>query len=221
MYSIRPSAGLARRLAVVTALVAATCAFAPALQADPPAEAATQKPMPDVYKVKFTTTRGAFVVEVHKDWAPLGAERFWRLVNLEFFDDSRIFRVKPDFVAQFGVAADPKVNSLFATMPIKDDHIKHNNFRGNVSFATSGPDTRRTQIFINLKDNTALDKQGFVPFGKVVQGLEVADKFYSGYGEIAPMGTGPDPKKLAVEGNAYAEAKFPRLDTIKSAVIVP
>ena len=106
-------------------------------------------------------------------------------------------------------------------MPIQDDPSKHNNFRGNVTFAKSGPNSRHTQVFVNLRDNTALDRTGFVPFGKIVQGLEVADKFYAGYGEITPMGQGPDPNKLAAQGNAYAEAQFPRLDTIKSAVVVP
>ena len=177
--------------------------------------------MPDVYRVRFTTTKGPFVVEVHKDWAPLGAERFWRLVDVGFFDKSRVFRVKRNFVVQFGVSPDPRTNAVFNNLAIKDDPVKQRNKKGMLSFATNGPGTRRTQVFVNLNDNTSLDKQGFAPFGKVVEGMDkVVDAFYSGYGDMPPRGMGPDPSRLAVEGDSYAESKFPRLDTILKASVV-
>jgi cyclophilin family peptidyl-prolyl cis-trans isomerase len=192
---------------------------------DQPKKAAATKPaaprvMPDVYRVRFTTTKGAFTVEVHKEWAPLAAERFWKLVDLGFFDDSKFFRVKRNFVVQFGVAADPRLNQLFDSLPIKDDPVKQHNVEGMLSFAASGPGTRRTQIFINLKDNRVLDKSGFAPFAKLVDGRMMLEMLYSGYGEMAPLGAGCDPRKLATEGNAYADAKFPRLDGIVKAEVV-
>jgi peptidyl-prolyl cis-trans isomerase A (cyclophilin A) len=177
--------------------------------------------MPDVYRVRFATTKGRFVVEVHKEWAPLGAERFWRLVDVGFFDKSRVFRVKRNFVVQFGVSPDPRTNAVFNNLAIKDDPVKQGNKKGMVSFATNGPGTRRTQVFVNLSDNTSLDKQGFAPFAKVVEGMDtVVDAFYAGYGDMPPLGMGPDPSKLAVEGDSYAESKFPRLDTIFKALVV-
>ncbi len=186
----------------------------------PKKESPSARPMPQVYKVRFVTTKGAFVVEVHKQWSPNGAERFWRLVNLGFFDNSKIFRVKRGFVAQFGVSNDPQTNALFNNLPIKDDPVKMSNRKGMVTFAADGPGTRRTQVFINLGDNKMLDKQGFAPFGKVVEGMDVVETFYPGYGEMPPRGNGPDPSKLAVEGNSYAEQKFPWLDGIIKASVV-
>ena len=210
-----------------TAIVAATLALA---GCGPSAEKAGKKaeapksslatPMPDVYRVRFETSHGKFTVEVHKAWAPLGAERFWRLVNLGFFDRSKIFRVKPGFVVQFGVSPDPQANQLFNNLAIKDDPVKQSNVKGRMTFATSGPGSRRTQVFINLSDNKPLDKQGFAPFGEVVEGMGVVERFYAGYGEMAPRGMGPDPSKLAVEGNGYADAKFPRLDSIQRAAVI-
>lgn len=177
--------------------------------------------MPDVYRVRFATSKGPFVVEVHKAWAPLGAERFWRLVDVGFFDKSRVFRVKRNFVVQFGVSPDPRTNGVFNNLAIRDDPVKQSNKKGMMSFATNGPGTRRTQVFVNLSDNTSLDKQGFAPFAKVVEGMDkVVDAFYSGYGEMPPRGMGPDPSKLAVEGESYAESKFPRLDKIFKASVV-
>jgi peptidyl-prolyl cis-trans isomerase A (cyclophilin A) len=176
--------------------------------------------MPELYRARFTTTRGPFTVEVHKDWAPLAAERFWKLVDLGFFDNSKFFRVKRNFIVQFGVSPDVKLNELFNSLPLRDDPVKQHNIEGTLAFAASGPGTRRTQVFVNLKDNRALDRQGFAPFAKIVDGRNVLEMLYSGYGEMAPLGTGPDPRKLATEGNAYAESKFPRLDGIVRATIV-
>jgi peptidyl-prolyl cis-trans isomerase A (cyclophilin A) len=209
------------RLALALALLSlAACGPAPEKRQEAPRKQAART-MPDVYKVRFATNKGPFVVEVHKDWAPRGAERFWRLVDLGFFDKSRIFRVKRHFVVQFGVSSDPHTNGVFNSLPIKDDPVKQSNKRGMMSFATNGPGTRRTQVFINLRDNTELDKQGFAPFARVIDGMDAAlELFYSGYGEMPPRGTGPDPSKLAVEGDSYAESKFPLLDKIFKASVV-
>lgn len=209
------------RFAIPVAVLAlAACGPAPEKKQESPKERVAAK-MPEVYRVRFATTKGPFVVEVHKAWAPLGAERFWRLVGIGLFDKSRVFRVKRNFVVQFGVSPDPRTNAVFNNLAIKDDPVKQSNKKGTLSFATSGPGTRRTQVFVNLSDNTSLDKQGFAPFAKVVEGMEtVVDAFYSGYGDMPPRGMGPDPSKLAVEGDSYAESKFPRLDTIFKALVV-
>ncbi len=209
------------RLAIpVVALALAACGPAPVKQREAP-KPRVARTMPDVYKVRFGTSKGRFVVEVHKDWAPAGAERFWRLVDAGFFDHSRIFRVERNFVAQFGVSPDSSTNGVFNSLPIKDDPVKQSNKIGMMSFASNGPGTRRTQVFVNLSDNPSLDKQGFAPFGQVVEGMDtVVYAFYSGYGDMPPHGTGPDPSKLAVEGDSYAESNFPRLDKIFKASVV-
>jgi peptidyl-prolyl cis-trans isomerase A (cyclophilin A) len=204
------------------ALFLAACSPPPHDTVEKPApKPAAPRVMPDIYRVRFTTTRGSLVVEVHKDWAPLAAERFWRLLGLGFFDNSRVFRVRPNFVAQFGVSADPKLNALFTALPIADDPVKQSNLRGTLAFAQDGPRSRRTQIFINLKNNQELDRQGFAPFARIVEGDAVPGLFYSGYPEMAPRGAGPDPNKLAVQGDSYAETEFPRLEIIRKAVVVP
>lgn len=177
-------------------------------------------PMPDVYKVRFETSKGPFVVEVHKEWAPRGAERFWKLVGMRFFDDTRFFRVRPSFVIQFGLSGDPQTNSLLNAMPIQDDPVKQKNTRGMLSFAQAGKASRRTQVFVNMKDNRALDKDGFAPFGKVVDGMEVFEKLYAGYGEWSPPGNGPSATRIQTQGNAYLDSQFPRLDRITRAAVV-
>jgi peptidyl-prolyl cis-trans isomerase A (cyclophilin A) len=179
-----------------------------------------ERPMPAVYKVRFETTQGGFVAEIHKDWAPLGAERFWKLLSLGFFDKNKIFRVRPNFIVQWGISPDLQANQLFNALPIKDDPVKQSNKRGAIAFATSGPGQRRTQVFINLKDNKSLDSQGFAPIGRVVEGMDIVGRFYSGYGEVQPRGTGPDPNLIQTQGDAYLEAKFPRLDAIRRAVVI-
>lgn len=176
---------------------------------------------PALYQAKFTTTKGNFIVEVHRDWAPLGADRFYNLVRGGFYDGAPIFRVLPGFMAQFGISANPAVSKAWDKATIKDDPVKEHNTRGMITFATAGPNTRTTQVFINYGDNSRLDGQGFTPFGKVTEGMDVVDKFYSGYGEGAPSGAGPDQEKLTNEGKAYVQKSFPKLDTIISAVIVP
>jgi cyclophilin family peptidyl-prolyl cis-trans isomerase len=176
---------------------------------------------PAVYKAKFTTTRGDFVVEVTRAWSPLGADRFYNLVRNGFYDGASFFRVLPGFVAQFGISARPEVSRVWAAAKIQDDPVVQRNLRGSLSFATAGPNTRTTQVFINLADNPQLDGMGFSPFGKVIDGMDVVDKFYSGYGEGAPSGNGPEQGRIEAEGKAYVDKSFPRLDTIKSAVVLP
>jgi peptidyl-prolyl cis-trans isomerase A (cyclophilin A) len=176
---------------------------------------------PATYKVNFDTSKGAFVVEVHRDWAPNGADRFYNLVKNGFYDDVRFFRVIPNFMAQFGIHGNPGVMAAWRPAQIKDDPVKQSNKRGTLTFATAGPNTRTTQLFINFGDNAALDKQGFAPIGEVVKGMDVVDKIYSGYGEGAPRGRGPEQGRIQNEGNAYLTKDFPKLDYIKSATIVP
>jgi peptidyl-prolyl cis-trans isomerase A (cyclophilin A) len=176
---------------------------------------------PDVYRAKFTTTKGEFVVEVKRAWAPRGADRFYNLVKNGFYDDAGIFRVLPGFVAQFGISARPEVARIWTKATIPDDPVKQSNLRGYITFATAGPNTRTTQVFINLADNPSLDGMGFAPFAKVIEGMGVVDRFYSGYGEGAPTGNGPDQGRLTNEGKAYLDKNFPRLDVIKSAAIEP
>jgi peptidyl-prolyl cis-trans isomerase A (cyclophilin A) len=174
---------------------------------------------PAVFKVKFDTSRGAFVVEVHRDWAPNGADRFYNLVKNGFYDDARFFRVISGFMVQFGISGNPKVSAVWHDANIKDDPVKQSNKKGYITFATAGPNTRTTQVFINFGDNTGLDDQGFAPFGKVVSGMEVVDALYAEYGEGAPSGEGPDQSLVQSRGNGYLEKSFPKLDFIRKATI--
>ena len=175
---------------------------------------------PATYQVKVTSTKGDFTIEVHRDWAPLGADRFYNLVKNGFYDNATFFRVIPNFMAQIGMNAKPAVTKVWETATIKDDPVTKSNTKGYVTFATSGPNTRTTQIFINFKDNSFLDKMGFSPFGTVVEGMDVVDKLYSGYGEGAPDGRGPSQAKVSAEGKPYLDKNFPELDSIKTARIV-
>jgi peptidyl-prolyl cis-trans isomerase A (cyclophilin A) len=175
---------------------------------------------PDHFRVRFETSRGAFVVEVTRAWAPRGADRFYNLVQAGYYDDDVFFRVIEGFMVQFGINGDPQVNAAWRVARIPDDPVTQSNRRGTVTFATSGPNSRTTQVFINFKDNAGLDGQGFAPFGRVVQGLPVVDSLYSGYGEGAPRGMGPDQGRAQSEGNAYLRGSFPRLDFVKTARVV-
>jgi cyclophilin family peptidyl-prolyl cis-trans isomerase len=186
----------------------------------PDASFATQAP--DSFRARFSTTKGDFVIAVHRAWAPLGADRFYNLVRSGYYDGVRFFRVIPGFMAQFGIHGDPALNSVWREATIPDDPVQQSNKRGYVTFATAGPNTRTTQVFINFADkNTTLDSQGFAPFGKVVEGMEVVNKLFSGYGEAAPKGHGPDQNRLQKEGNTYLTKSFPKLDSIKKASIEP
>lgn len=177
---------------------------------------------PDVFRARFNTTRGVFVIEVHRDWAPNGADRFYNLVKLGFFDDTRFFRVIDGFMVQFGLSGDPRVSSKWRSANIKDDPVAKSNKRGMVTFAqTSAPDSRSTQIFINFADNGTLDASRFAPFGEVVQGMTVVDALYHGYGESRPNGNGPDQGRIQEGGNQYLDAEFPLLDRILSTALLP
>jgi peptidyl-prolyl cis-trans isomerase A (cyclophilin A) len=176
---------------------------------------------PAVFKAKFVTTKGEFVVEVQRAWAPRGADRFYNLVNAGFYDGVKFFRAIKGFMVQFGIHGQPAVSRVWVNANIPDDPVKESNVRGQITFATGGPNTRTTQIFINLVDNKNLDGIGFSPFGKVVSGMDVVDKLYTGAGEGPPGGTGPDQNRIQAEGNAYLERDFPQLDAVNSATIVP
>lgn len=175
---------------------------------------------PEVWKAKFVTTKGDVVIEVTRAWAPLGVDRFYNLVKNHYYDGATFFRVLPGFVAQFGISARPSVSKVWTDAKIPDDPVTQSNLRGYLTFATAGPNTRTTQIFINLADNTRLDGMGFAPFGKVVEGMDVVEQFYTGYGEGPPRGNGPDQGRLTDEGKAYIDKNFPLLDSIRTAVIV-
>lgn len=193
---------------------------APALaQADDDIQLASgeSEATPDTYRVKFETSKGDFVVEVHRDWAPLGAERFHELVSNGFYDDCKFFRVVSGFMVQFGISGDPKVSAKWDEAKLKDDPVRRSNKKGFMTYAKTGmPNSRTTQVFINFENNARLDADGFAPFAEVVEGMDVVESLYSGYGEA--------PSKLQFEikeqGNKILETRFPKLDSIKKATIV-
>lgn len=174
---------------------------------------------PDTFRARFETTEGPFVVQVHRPWAPRGADRFYNLLSVGYYDSVYVHRVVPGRVAQFGIHPDPRINYVWRESPIQDDSVRMSNTRGRVSFAKSGPNSRTTQVFVNLADNPGLDEQGFAPFGEVVEGMGVVDALYDGYGDGPPRGEGPYPARAAAEGNAYFEREFPELDQIVEATL--
>ena len=175
---------------------------------------------PETFKAQFVTTKGRFTIEVTRSLAPNGADRFYNLVRSGFFSDIAFFRVVPGFMCQFGIHGDPNVSAKWRDANITDDSVKGSNTRGTITFATAGPNTRTTQLFINFGDNSSLDGQGFSPFGKVIDGMDVVDKINGEYGDGAPYGRGPDQGRIQGEGNAYLKKDFPDLDYIKSATIL-
>ena len=180
---------------------------------------ATEK-APDLFRVKMETTAGEFIIEVHREWAPLGAGRFYNLVKIGYFSDVAFFRVLAGFMAQAGFHGNPAVSKVWLNSRIKDDPVKQSNTAGMVTFAMGGPDTRSAQIFVNYGDNSYLDASGFSPFGKVVEGFESVKELYSGYGEGHPNGKGPSQAKAYSRGNAYFKAEFPELDYITKATVI-
>ena len=174
---------------------------------------------PDEFKVKLDTTKGDIVLKITRDWAPKGADRFHALVKAGYYDDCRFYRVLPKYIAQFGINGTPAVAAKWKEQPIDDDPVKQKNTRGRLTFAKSGPNTRTTNLFINLKDNTGLDTQGFAPVGEIVEGLEIADQLFV-TGDGAPKGRGPSQKKIYDEGNAWLQKDFKDLDFIKKATVV-
>jgi cyclophilin family peptidyl-prolyl cis-trans isomerase len=179
---------------------------------------------PEVFRVKFETTAGSFVVEAHRDWSPHGADRFYCLVRTRYFDDSRFFRVVPGRWVQFGIAGDPKIAQQQRHLTIPDDTLKQHNTPGYIAFSNTGPDTRSTQVYINLGDNSARNdiEAGFAPFGQVVEGMDIVEKLYSGYGEHSGGGMRAGHQDAMFEGgNAYLDREYPKLDKLIRATIVP
>src|SRR6202162_872550 len=170
---------------------------------------------PEVYKVKFTTTKGDVIIQVNRVWAPIGSDRFYNLVKGGFYKDAAFFRIVPRFVAQFGIPARPEVAAAWDHAYLVDDRVTQSNKRGTLTFATAGPNTRTTQIFINFSDNAGLDGQGFTPFGQVLEGMELVENVFSGYDES------PDQGRITAFGKAYLDKSFPNLDRIVTAVVLP
>lgn len=202
----------------VAAVLATASAFAGQAPANKSAKlqnpAALTEQAPAEYKVNFDTSAGAFVVQVHRDWAPLAADRFYNLVKNGFYDDVRFFRVVPNFMVQFGMNGNPAVTRAWSGVPMKDEPTKQSNKKGYITFARTGaPNSRGTQVFINYKDNAFLDNQGFAPFGEVVQGMDIVEKITAQYGEK------PNQGEITTSGNAYLSKEFPKLDYIKTATI--
>lgn len=211
-----------RALALAVALLSASAAVADTKARAPvPSLSDATATAPPTFKVKMATTRGDFVVEVHRDWAPNGADRFYNLVKSGFFDGTKFFRAIEGFMVQWGINGDPAISAAWREARIKDDPVKESNKPGYITFATSGPDSRTSQVFINYGDNARLDGMGFAPFGKIIQGMDVVNNLYKGYGEGAPRGQGPEQGRIQSQGNAYLEKDFPKLDAVKKATILP
>jgi peptidyl-prolyl cis-trans isomerase A (cyclophilin A) len=215
-----PAARAANHFAVN--LIAAALSLALAAQpTSPPTDPALLHPAalaakaPAQYDVSFKTTKGTFVVAVTRSWSPHGADRFYNLVKHGFFNGAAFFRVVPGFIIQFGLSPSPAVNAAWSGANIKDDSVKTSNHAGYLSFASAGPNSRTTQVFVNLGDNARLDGMGFSPFGKVVSGMNVVTKIYAGYGES------PDQGAITAQGKTYLEKNFPSLDRIVSAKVAP
>jgi peptidyl-prolyl cis-trans isomerase A (cyclophilin A) len=166
---------------------------------------------PAEFKVRFDTSKGPFVLEVHREWAPNDVDRFYELVKSGYYDEARFFRIVPNFVVQWGINKDPKVSRQWNQKYISDDPVKESNRRGYITYAKRGPDTRTTQLFINLADNVSLDAMGFAPFGKVAEGMDVVQNLYAGYGQT------PQQDLIQLQGNDYLQSQFPQLDYIKTA----
>jgi peptidyl-prolyl cis-trans isomerase A (cyclophilin A) len=220
-----------RSMIVITLIVGIMAGTLPAFGEEQPADAkpnpalrdpklATEK-APDIFQVKMQTTAGDFVIEVHRDWAPNGADRFHNLVKIGYYDDMAFFRVIKGFMAQAGFHADPAISNVWLNSRIQDDPVTQSNKPGMVTFAMSGqPNSRSAQFFINYGDNSYLDDSGFAPFGKVVDGMDTVNSLYGGYGEGAPRGKGPSQAMAFRQGNDYFKAQFPKLDYITTASIV-
>lgn len=211
------------QIPVLAIAIASTACDKPA---PPPADTATPAPPPVAatptvtapaeFKVRLETSKGPIVIQLHRDWAPNGVDRFFQLVEEGYYNDVRFFRVIPNFVVQFGMNGDPATNAKWSENRITDDPVKQTNARGTVTFATSGPNSRTTQLFINLGDNASLDQQGFSPIGTVVEGMSVVDRLYSGYGDPP----GDQQTNISSGGNAYLAQNYPKLDFVKTASVV-
>lgn len=179
------------------------------------------KEAPDIARVRMETSKGDFVIELHRAWAPIGVDRFYNLVRMGFYDDSRFYRVRKDFIVQFGIAGKPEVAQVWEKVEINDDPVVESNKRGYISFAMTGPNTRTTQVYINLSDNTELDEQGFAPLGYVVEGMGVVDSLYSGYDDNSGGGMRRGKQQKLFElGNTYLDKEFPNLDKLMDTEIL-
>ena len=187
-----------------------------------PTHPAWSEPSPDTFEVHLETSRGTFVIEVIRAWAPIGADRFYNLVRHGYYDDVRFHRVVPGFITQWGVSGDPEVDAAWYERGMPDDPVVASNVRGTIAYAFTEPETRATQIYINMVDNSRLDAQGFAPFGRVAEGMEsVVDSIFSGYGEESGGGVrNGDQSRIVTEGNAYLDANFPELDRVIRATLV-
>jgi cyclophilin family peptidyl-prolyl cis-trans isomerase len=218
-------------VATVMAIVASAVACHRVGHADPVASATERRdlllrpdddywnePSPAEYRVSVETTKGTFVLAVTRALAPHGADRFYRLVRASYFDDSRFFRVVPGFIAQFGIPGDPAITRVWKDRRMPDDSARGSNVRGMIAYAMTGPNTRTTQLFISLVDNSRIDAQGFAPIGRVVSGMEVVDQLYGGYGETAGGGMRAGRQdRMLNEGNQHLDRDFPKLDRILKA----
>ena len=186
-----------------------------------PESAALSTPAPPLFQVRFETTQGPIVITVHRDWAPIGADRFYYLARNGFFDGERFFRVRANYIAQFGLNGDPAVIAAWKNRTMPDDSVRVSNLRGTLGYAMTGPNTRTTQIYFNLVDNPQLDSQGFAPFGTVTSGMDAVLRLYSGYGENAGGGVRAGKQgRIEAGGNAYLSRAFPKLDYVKRAIVI-
>jgi peptidyl-prolyl cis-trans isomerase A (cyclophilin A) len=205
---------------VVTVALCAAASWSRSMALTPPHPRQPAQAAPDSFRVALQTSRGRFVVTAHRRWAPNGVDRFYYLVKHQYFDGVRFFRVVKGFMVQFGISGDPAVSAQWKPQQIPDDAVRQSNERGIISFASAGPNTRTTQLFINLVNNRRLNSMGFAPIAAVVDGMAVVDSLYAGYGEGPPGGNGPSQDRIASEGNAYLQRDFPKLDYIKKAQVV-
>lgn len=209
-------------VALALAMLVTAAGGASAQSAGLKSPATLKEKAPDAYKVKFDTSAGVFAIQVTRAWAPLGADRFYNLVKAGYYDETRFFRAIPGFMVQFGIHGDPAVSAAWRNARIGVDKVTQSNKRGFITYAMgASADTRTTQVFINFRDNSNLDGMGFAPFGQVVEGMDVVDKIYTGYGEGAPRGKGPEQGRVQMEGNAYLKKEFPKMDFITKATIEP
>ena len=203
-------------VAAIAAAIITTAGVATLAQSKLSDPSALTETAPELFRARFETSKGPFVIEVHRAWAPIGTDRFYNLVKNGFYDGTRFFRVRPGFMAQFGINGNPQIQSAWQRAFLRDDPVTQKNVRGFVSFTTEGrPQSRFTQIFINYADNSHLDADGFAPFGQVVDGMETVEKLFS------PSDPQPDQRRVLREGNEYLQAEFPKLDFVKKATIVP
>jgi peptidyl-prolyl cis-trans isomerase A (cyclophilin A) len=214
MLRMQKAASVLFAVAVSLAIQAPHAAAAPA---DP---SRLREKAPETFRAKFETTKGVFVVQVHRSWAPHGADRFYNLVKSGYYDGQRFFRVVPNFVVQWGIHGDPAISPSWIGARIPDDPVVEKNVLGTLAFAKAGPGQRTTQVFVNLAKNSALDDTGFAPFGFVVEGMKVVKSLYGGYGDSAPQGRGPVQGKIQQEGEPYLRQHFPKLDGIRKATLL-